>query len=248
MPRAGSAFITSAAALTCLWLGGDRASEAAEADAAAVHVAAVTIDNGSTHRPRDVRADRESGELGWLVAQLPPATAADANGETVLAVFAASTPETAEEEIAKAHKLELVKRLDVGTLKKRVVLYRITDGRSPADVVAALKNDARVSAAQPNARYAVAPQLPPPSPPPATSASPPAPPRPAKQARHQVPRPERKVQPPAAIARTPEAAAPGPSALSSRRPERGGLVAKSQTALRFPTADEPFVNIGVRNR
>ncbi|HJU32151.1 MAG TPA: hypothetical protein VJ740_11880 [Hyphomicrobiaceae bacterium] len=246
MPRAGFALITSATALTCLWLGGGRSSEAAEADAATVQVAAVAIDSDRVDHPPDARAERESGELEWLVAQLPPSGAAEASGETVLAVFAASTPEAVEEEIAKAHKLERVRRLEIGSREKRVVLYRITDGRNPADVVAALRNDARVSTAQPNARYAVAPQLPPPAPP-AISAAPPVSPRSTKQARHRTARPERKVQPPAAIAATQEPAAPG-SALSLRRSERGGLVAKSQTALRFPTADEPFVNIGVRNR
>ena len=71
----------------------------------------------------------------------------------IIAVFRSSKPEGAEKKVAKGHKLEFVRWLDIGLTNGRAALYRIMDGRSPAEVLAALKRDPHVSAAQRNKRY-----------------------------------------------------------------------------------------------
>ena len=75
----------------------------------------------------------------------------------VIAVFRPSTPEGAEKKVAKGHKLEFVRWLDIGLTNGRAALYRIMDGRAPAEVLAALKRDPHVSAAQRNMRYSRSP-------------------------------------------------------------------------------------------
>ena len=248
MRRARFALIVSAAALTCLWLADSRVSEAAEAET--IEVAAAALDGDTGRGSKHGQAEPSDGELQWVLAQLTPADGTS-QGEMVLAIFAASTPAHVEEEVAKAHKLEFVKRLSAGTAEKRIVLFRITDGRSAADVVAALERDARVSKAQPNVRYALVPQSPPsptPSPPPKLSPRAGTPSEPARHAKRQTAKVERRRETPAPAAKDgPEIALKSPPA-SRRSEQRSGLVASSQTALRFPTADEPFVNIGTRNR
>jgi hypothetical protein len=71
----------------------------------------------------------------------------------IIAVFRSSKPEGAEKKVAKGHKLEFVRWLDIGLTNGRAALYRIIDGRSAAEVLAALKRDPHVSAAQRNKRY-----------------------------------------------------------------------------------------------
>src|SRR5215831_9008823 len=71
----------------------------------------------------------------------------------IIAVFRSSKPEGAEKKVARGHKLEFVRWLDIGLTNGRAALYRIMDGRSPAEVLAALKRDPHVSAAQRNKRY-----------------------------------------------------------------------------------------------
>ena len=75
----------------------------------------------------------------------------------VIAVFRPSTPEGAEKKVAKGHKLEFVRWLDIGLTNGRAALYRIMDGRAPAEVLDALKRDPHVSAAQRNMRYGRSP-------------------------------------------------------------------------------------------
>jgi hypothetical protein len=71
----------------------------------------------------------------------------------IIAVFRSSKPEGAEKKVARGHKLEFVRWLDIGLTNGRAALYRIMDGRSSAEVLAALKRDPHVSAAQRNKRY-----------------------------------------------------------------------------------------------
>jgi hypothetical protein len=87
----------------------------------------------------------------WLLPQsLSPAPTEPIE---VIAVFRSSTPVGAEKKVARGHKLEFVRWLDMGLTNGRAALYRIIDGRPPAEVLAALKRDPRVSAAQRNKRY-----------------------------------------------------------------------------------------------
>ena len=74
----------------------------------------------------------------------------------VIAVFRSSMPEGAEKKVARGHKLEFVRWLDIGS-NARAALYRIIDGRTPAEVLAAFKRDPHVSAAQRNMRYSRSP-------------------------------------------------------------------------------------------
>jgi hypothetical protein len=75
----------------------------------------------------------------------------------IIAVFRPSKPEGAEKKVARGHKLEFVRWLDIGLTNGRAALYRIMDGRSPAEVLDALKRDPHVSAAQRNKRYRLSP-------------------------------------------------------------------------------------------
>ena len=82
---------------------------------------------------------------------------APAEPSEIIAVFRASKPEGAEKKVARGHGLEFVRWLDIGLTNGRAALYRIMDGRSPAEVLAALKRDPHVSAAQRNKRYRLSP-------------------------------------------------------------------------------------------
>ena len=75
----------------------------------------------------------------------------------IIAVFRTSKPDGAEKKVARGHKLEFVRWLDIGLANGRAALYRIMDGRSPAEVLDALKRDPHVSAAQRNKRYKPSP-------------------------------------------------------------------------------------------
>ena len=89
----------------------------------------------------------------WLLPQsLSPAPVEPSE---VIAVFRPSTPEGAEKKVARGHQLEFVRWLDIGSTK--AALYRIIDGRTATEVLAALKRDPHVSAAQRNMRYSRSP-------------------------------------------------------------------------------------------
>jgi len=187
------------------------------------HVAAVSTDPAV---PKNRLEGLGSDEI-WVLAQSAATAAGQSEGDGVLALFDASAPETVENEVARAYGLELVSRLTVPTLEKRMVRFRIPDGRSIAEVVAVLRADQRVSSAQPNFHY----HFP-----------------------NQSPIAIGKLQQHSPRARHAKGVAPAERAVDARtakvptlqRP--GSLVADNQRSLRWPTADEPFVNLGVRNR
>ena len=82
---------------------------------------------------------------------------APAEPTEIIAVFRTSKPDGAGKKVARGHKLEFVRWLDVGLTNARTALYRIMDGRSPAEVLDALQHDPHVSAAQRNKRYKPSP-------------------------------------------------------------------------------------------
>jgi hypothetical protein len=90
---------------------------------------------------------KDKMDLPWSISPSP------AEPTEIIAVFRSSKPEGAEKKVAKGHKLEFVRWLDIGLANGRAALYRIMDGRSPTEVLAALKRDPHVSAAQRNKRY-----------------------------------------------------------------------------------------------
>ena len=110
----------------------------------------------ATHRP----AQRDTGrahDLWHLVQNTqtdqggPPH--AGAEGEAILAAFHASTAEGTEEELAKQHGLEIVRRMVLPSLDLRVVTYRARDGSTSAEIVQRLRADPRVSSVQMNVAY-----------------------------------------------------------------------------------------------
>ena len=90
---------------------------------------------------------KDKMDLQWTQSPAP------VEPSEIIAVFRSSKPEGAEKKVARGHKLEFVRWLDIGLTNGRAALYRIMDGRSSAEVLAALKRDPHVSAAQRNKRY-----------------------------------------------------------------------------------------------
>lgn len=122
-----------------------------------VRVAAVGAGDASPSQ-RPTRHDPESTRDIW---QLVQSTATEQGGTpqavsdpaTVLAAFAASTPESVEEELAKQHGLEIVKRVTLSSLDLRIVTYRAREGDDAGTIVQRLRADPRVSSAQANVAY-----------------------------------------------------------------------------------------------
>ena len=218
-----------------------------------VHVAAAGFGDDSTRNSKLLVLGHGQRELEWWLAQNLPLKPAEGSGATILAGFPLSSPETTEEDVAKQHGLEVVRRFTLESLNRRIVVLRIPDARAATDVVAALTADQRVSSAQVNARYELPAQRPQEreigerkqSPDPNAKqdqkqASPPAgkialPTKPQTKAADRLNAPQ--------ATRT---AAPIPSVTRSR--QQGSLVTRNHAGLRWPTADEPFVNVGMTNK
>jgi hypothetical protein len=195
---------------------------------------------GGQSRPRNQRA-QETVQSEWLLAQSPAPITAELNGTTVIVAFPSSAPESVEEDVAKEHKLELVRRLEIGASDRRIVVYRVSDGRSAADVVAALKGDVRVSSAQDNIRYTLPPRAAPAT---VSDAKPPADVM-AGQAKRRTLRPDGKANLPARTSRAGEGLGAARDVVATRPTERrsgqqGSQVKSNNAALRWPTADEPL--------
>jgi hypothetical protein len=235
----------------CLTTG--RAVHAGEPQSpAAVEVAAVAPGRDDTAVSRRAVGDG-TAQLELLLAQNTAPDASEEREHTVLAGFPMSAPQSVEEGVAKAYKLEIVRRITVQSLARRIVVYRIKDGRAPADLVAALEKDARIVSVQVNVRYASPlpePEAAPGSPQPPAGGG--APEQVKKRAAAEVPKPIRSATPARAATRArpgQAATAAKPAVPMARRAEgEGSLVATKQAALRWPTADEPFVNVGAANK
>jgi hypothetical protein len=165
---------------------------------------------------------------GVLIAQASPTTAQAE--EAILALFDASEPVTVEEEVAKAHGLAIISRLILEALGKRVVRFRVPDARSAMAIVAELRADSRVSGAQLNFRYR----------------------NPTSDRGARVIGLRRHLE--GEVKREKRVAArqrlndgrTGTKVFAMQR--RESLVAGNQASLRWPSAAEPFVNVGTRNR
>ena len=202
-----------------------------------------------------VRGTEFNADLKLLLAQNgTPLLTADGtpSDDTILVAFASSTPLSFDEDVAKQHGLELIDRTELLSFGLRIVRYRARDNTPIAAIIANLQKDQRISTAQANAEY----RLPAPSGPPneVSRLNPPG----ARQAK--------RPDPPSASVRrhsggkTVTVAAPKPAEQPrivdvAGTPRAGGLdkgqrplASAGQTALRFPTADEPFVNVGVGGR
>jgi hypothetical protein len=235
----GLAISGRAVALSLCLVAGPSSQAADQTGRDTVQVAAASIEAAPGSASN--RRARERSDLEWLLAQNGP-SAEPRHGDLILVEVADSAPQSVDEDVAREHRLVLVKRLTLGGSGKRIVAYRVSDGRSAADVVAALKRDRRVSSAQANVVYGLAPAVPAPS---APSDAKPPPGVPDKQAERQASRQENKGNRPASGQR------PTAAARAAAVPNSGAtraLVTNKHANLRWPTADEPFVNIGVTHR
>jgi hypothetical protein len=179
--------------------------------------------------------------------------AANPGSREVLATFALSSPESVEEEVAKELGLQLVERSQAFDLGYRIVRYRVPDDGKIAGVIARLRADPRVGKAQANVQYTLPEEHPPPTAVsdlkertgeaagerqgPASRRTVAAPTSPKKA--------QRKLGGPATAAEI-VAAAEGGRKQGSRH--KGPLASGGHAALRWPTADEPFVNVGAASR
>jgi hypothetical protein len=171
--------------------------------------------------------DRVAYDAIWLLAQNAPAAAPDQSRDAILAFFDESTPETVEEEVAKTHGLEVVSRKTLTVLGMRMVRFRVPDARSVTDVIAILRADKRVASAQPNFRYRPLLQ-----------------PREVSQAKEH---PKARASHKRGLAAT-QRPGRGRVAINLSALPAGAPVARNRVSLRWPTADEPFVNVGMSNR
>jgi len=252
--RAGVLGAVASATLLSLGLGPYPPACASDHETSPRRVHSAAYTGGSTQASGRF-TDHEVGndEVNRLLAQGAPLTESEGSGETILVEYPLSTPESVENDVAKQHKLELVRRLAGASLNKRIVVYRIPDARAATEVVAALKADQRVSSAQPNLRYGLPRQQPPEA---EISELKPSPDNSAKQEKRHaseprprsIAEPKSKAQPEHRRKPAQATRAAGGIPAMARSGQRGSLVAGNQAALRWPTADEPFVNLGVTNK
>ena len=205
---------------------------------------------------RPVREAEIDADLKLLLAQNgpPSQTGAAFGDDTILVAFALSVPQSIDEDIAKQHGLELVDRTELQSIGLRVVRYRAQANAPIAPIIANLRKDQRISSAQTNAEYRLPSQSEP-----ATEVS-----RlkdPLGVARRQAKRDDpprasvrrRSDGKTAAVNRVAPKSAEQPALTPNaqgRQLDKVGrpLASAGQTALRFPTADEPFVNVGIASR
>lgn len=73
--------------------------------------------------------------------------------DEILVALSSDSADDGDDAIARDLGLDVIERVPLSLLDLRVVRFRIPDGRSVTDVVAALSGDARVISAQPNYTY-----------------------------------------------------------------------------------------------
>ncbi|MFM9850688.1 MAG: hypothetical protein ACKVP3_26615 [Hyphomicrobiaceae bacterium] len=77
-----------------------------------------------------------------------PTTAA-----SIVVTIPLAAPDSTEQDVATHYRLEPIERRSSQVLERRIVVYRIPDGRAQAEVLRQISLDARVSSAQPNLEY-----------------------------------------------------------------------------------------------
>ncbi len=73
--------------------------------------------------------------------------------DEVLASVDRTTPESVDDQVAQSHGLQVLERINLDHLNRRLMRLRIPNGRPPATVVAELQGDARIYAPQANFTY-----------------------------------------------------------------------------------------------
>jgi subtilisin family serine protease len=71
----------------------------------------------------------------------------------VLVTVARTAPESIDDAVAQTHGLQVLERMTIRLVDRRIVRYRTADGRPVATLLAALRADARVFEPQPNYYY-----------------------------------------------------------------------------------------------
>ena len=183
----------------------------------------------------------EKRDLEWLLVQSQP-LAGVPEEDLILAEVPEFAPESVDEHIAREHGLQLVTRLTIGGPGRRIVVYRVFDGRSPAEVVGTLRRDRRVSSAQMNVVYRL--PLAAPVQGAISDAKPPLGIL-GRQAKRQGSRYDQKGSGPTG-GPLPTAGEQTTALLSSGATQV--LVTKKHGRLRWPTADEPFLDIGITDK
>jgi subtilisin family serine protease len=82
-----------------------------------------------------------------------PASQESFVSDEVLVTLARAAPESLDNAVAQSHGLALIERRVVGLIDRRIVRYRIADGRPVTALVSALRADPRVLDPQPNHIY-----------------------------------------------------------------------------------------------
>jgi hypothetical protein len=192
-------------------------------------------------------------DLKLLFAQNGQVSATDAiaGDDTILVRLDISVPRTVDDDIAKQHGLELIDRTELNALGWRVVRYRLPTNRLVPSIVAELRDDERILGVQGTVQYG----LPIPKAPTTEISGLQEPPRGERQShstdllRQRAERRRLAVKKDAAQPAKPAAAAEITGTHKSWRSDKGaGRVASGPAALRFPTADEPFMNVGVTGK
>jgi hypothetical protein len=212
---------------------GPSSSQTADWSGRGAHVAAAGI---AAAPGSDGRAS-EKRDLKWLLVQSPPF--AGVAEELILVEVPEFLPESVDDRIAREYGLQLVTRLTFGGPGRRIVVYRAFDGRSPTEVVATLRRDRRVSSAQMNIVYGL-----PPAAPAQGAISDAKSPILGKQAKRQGSPYDQKGGPtsgPRPTVGEPVRALPSSGATQV-------LVTRKHGLLRWPTADEPFLDLGMTDK
>jgi hypothetical protein len=194
----------------------------------------------------DVPRAAVEADLRLLFAQNGQLSANDAtpSDDTILVRFAGTEPQSIDDDIAKQYSLELVDRTELFAFGWRVVRYRVPDDRPAASIITQLRNDHRIRGVQGLVQYG----LPVPRVTGTEISRSKEQPAAQRQPKHSDPvshRADRKAE----TADRPATTA-GARTRKDDRPDkvRRALASAAQAPLRFPTADEPFVNVGVTGK
>lgn len=220
-------------------------ANAIEAPASELQVAAIGADHSQTSSRTTRPTLSREAEVAQLLAQLEmqPARKEGAHALNVLLVeLVPDLPPGSADSVGKDHGLEIVDILDFPSLTLRLIRYRIRDGGGVADVLPKLRQDARVRSAQTSVVY----RMPEPQQPQAPAASPTTTARAPQEAKAPA-QPSQRAKGKVAAAKATARKHVGSATPSPASEQPKHLPASvTQTALRFPTADEPFVNRGGR--
>lgn len=164
---------------------------------------------------------------------------------TIVVTVPLASPDSTEQDVALRYGIEPVERRDSQVLEQRVIVYRIPDGRAPADIVRQVSADTRVTSAQLNVQYV-----------PPTERMPDAAMAsrqrddnaPSGKAKHRTVAAASKAEPDRRRATTAPRVAltPDSAPRSLPRETAASLAPRSRVSalggnLAWPTADEPFV-------